>query len=126
MRERLVDPHDGRDVRGLKPARQIRDRFHVERAVLVVDRTVIEAGRLDDPGNAARGELLEPGTQRRPSFAHRPPYAVFFHDTLPALVSVGWAQTLGHSAVLTMSRMAIPLPQSSLALLPPIRSVRPL
>src|SRR6266699_3643392 len=23
MRERLVDPHDGRDVRGLKPARQI-------------------------------------------------------------------------------------------------------
>ena len=61
MRERLVEPHDGRDVRGLKPARQIRDRFHVERAVLVVDRAVIEAGRFDDPGNAARGELLEPG-----------------------------------------------------------------
>ena len=62
MRERLVEAHDGRDVRGLKPARHIRDRLHVERAVLVVDRAVIEAGRFDDPGNAARGELLEPGT----------------------------------------------------------------
>src|SRR5438128_11395244 len=81
MRERLVEPHDGRDVRGLKPARQIRDRFDVERAVLVVDRAVIEAGRLDDPGNAARGEFLEPGAQRRASFAHRPPYAVFFHGS---------------------------------------------
>ena len=29
------------------------DRFHVERPVFVVDRAVIEAGRLDDPGNAA-------------------------------------------------------------------------
>jgi len=53
MRERLVEAHDGRDVRGLKPARHIRDRLHVERAVLVVDRAVIEAGRFDDPRNAA-------------------------------------------------------------------------
>src|SRR5437667_414387 len=30
-------------------------------SVLVVDCAVIEAGRFDDPGNAARGELLEPG-----------------------------------------------------------------
>src|SRR5438309_2072072 len=30
-----------------------RDRLHVEHAVLVVDRAVIEAGRFDDPGNAA-------------------------------------------------------------------------
>src|SRR5438270_11957268 len=84
MRERLVDPHDGRDVRGLEPARQIRDRLHVERAVLVVDRAVIEARRLDDPGDAARGELLEPGAERRPSFADRPAYAVFFHGSLQA------------------------------------------
>src|SRR6266404_1542182 len=84
MRERLVDPHDGRDVRGLKPAREIRDCFHVERAVLVVDRAVIESGRFDDPGNAARSELLEPGAERRASFAYRPPYAVFLHGPLQA------------------------------------------
>jgi len=51
--ERLVEPNDGRDVRGLEPARQIGDRFRVERAVFEVDRAVIEAGLLDDPGNAA-------------------------------------------------------------------------
>src|SRR6516165_11097369 len=90
MREGLVEPNDGRDVRGLEPARQIRDRFHVERAVFVVDRAVIEAGRLDDPGNAARGELLEPGAQRRPPLAHRPPYAVLSHDLFQALfISAG-------------------------------------
>src|SRR5271166_4375748 len=79
MRERLVEPNDGRDIRGPEPARQVRDRLHVERPVFVVDRAVIEACRLDDPGDAARCELLEPGAQRRPPFAHRPPYAVFFH-----------------------------------------------
>src|SRR5215831_8989290 len=89
MRERLVYPNDRRDVRGLEPARQIRDRFHVERSVFVVDRAVIETGRLDDPGNAARGELLEPGAQRRPSFAHRPPYAVFFHGSFQASFILG-------------------------------------
>ena len=53
MRERLVEPNNGCDVRGLEPARQIGDRFHVERPVFVVNRAVVEAGRLDDPGNAA-------------------------------------------------------------------------
>jgi hypothetical protein len=53
MREWLVDPHDRRDVRGLEPARQIRDRFHVKRPMFVVDRAVIEASLLYDPGNAA-------------------------------------------------------------------------
>jgi len=61
MRERLMDPNDGGDVRGLEPARQIGDRFHVERPMFVVNRAVTEVSRLDDPGNAARGELLEPG-----------------------------------------------------------------
>src|SRR5215472_11863561 len=79
-----MDPNDSRNVGGLEPAREIGDRFHVERPVFVVDRAVIKAGRLDDPGNAARGELLEPGAQRRPPFAHRPPYAVFFHGSLQA------------------------------------------
>jgi hypothetical protein len=32
---------------------QIRDRFHVERPMFVVDRAIIEARLLDDPGNAA-------------------------------------------------------------------------
>ena len=41
------------DVRGLEPARQIRDRLHVERPVFVIDRAVIEARLLDNPGNAA-------------------------------------------------------------------------
>src|SRR3954469_13085345 len=53
MRERFVEPNDGRDVRGLEPARQLCDRCDVERPVFVVDRAVIEAGRFDDPGNAA-------------------------------------------------------------------------
>src|SRR5215472_16385513 len=103
MPERLVDPNDGRDVRGLEPARQIGDRFHVERPMFVVDRAVIKACRLDDPGNAARGEFLEPGAQRRSSFAHCPPYAVFFHDPVPP----GW--------------FIPPLP-TSLVLLPPTGS----
>jgi hypothetical protein len=53
MRERFVEPNDGRDVRGLEPARQIGDRLHIERPVFMVDRAVIEACRLDDPGDAA-------------------------------------------------------------------------
>src|SRR6185312_11164896 len=81
MRERFMQPHDGRDVGGLEPARQFRDRFQVEGPVFVVDRAIIEASRLDNPGNAARRELLEPGAQRRPPLAHGAPYAVLFHGS---------------------------------------------
>ena len=82
MREGLVDPHDRRDVGGLEPAGEIGDRLEVEGAVLVVDRAVVEAGGLDDPRHAARRELLEPGPERGPPLAHRPPYAVLFHGSL--------------------------------------------
>src|SRR5882757_9409762 len=47
--------------------------------MFVVDHAVIEAGGLDDPGDAARCELLEAGAKRGPPLAHRPPYAVLFH-----------------------------------------------
>ena len=63
----------------LEPAGEIGDRFEIERAVLQVDHAVVEAGRLDDPRDAARGELLEAGAERRPPFAHGPADAVLFH-----------------------------------------------
>jgi len=50
----------------------------------VVDHAVVEAGGLDDPRDAARGELLEPGAKRGPPFAHRPSYAVVFHGSYEA------------------------------------------
>ena len=82
MHERFVDAHDRRHARGLEPAGEIGDRLKIEGAVLVVDRAVIEAGRLDDPWDAARGELLEAGSERRPPFAHGPANAVLFHGSL--------------------------------------------
>src|SRR5262249_54926039 len=54
----------------------------IEGPVLVVDRAVIEAGRLNDPRDTARGELLEAGPERRPPFAHGPANAVVFHGSL--------------------------------------------
>src|SRR6185312_4553241 len=59
VRVLLVDAHDRRDVGGLEPAGEIGDRLEVEGAVLLVDRDVVEARRLDDPRHAARRELLE-------------------------------------------------------------------
>ena len=87
MREILVDAHDGGDVGGLEPARQIGDRFHVERPVLVVDGAIVEAGRLNDPRHPARGEFFQPSAQRRPPLAHRPPYRVLFHGRVPSALS---------------------------------------
>src|SRR5437867_4331667 len=52
------------DVGGREPPGEIRDRLEVEGAVFVVDYAVVEAGRLDDPRDPARCELLEPGPQR--------------------------------------------------------------
>jgi hypothetical protein len=53
MREGLVDPRDRRDVGGLKPAGEIRDRLEVKGAVFVVDHAVVEARGLDDPAPRA-------------------------------------------------------------------------
>ena len=50
----------------------------------LVDVAVIEAGRLDDPRDAARGEFLDTGPKGRPPFAHRPANAVLFHMCLQA------------------------------------------
>ena len=83
----FVDPHDRRDVGGLKPSGEIRDRFEVEGAMFVVDHAVVEAGGLDDPRDAARRELLEPGPKRGPPLAHRPPYAVVFHGSYVAPIA---------------------------------------
>ncbi len=75
IREGFVDTHDWRDVGGLKPPGEIRDRFEVEGAVFVVDHAVVEAGGRDDPRHAARRRLsfaLEPGAKRGPpSYAPR-------------------------------------------------------
>ncbi len=79
--EGFVDPHDRRNVGALKPSRKIRDRFQIERAMLVVDHAVIETGGLDDPRHAAGGEFLKPGTKRGPPLAHRSPNAVLFHGS---------------------------------------------
>ena len=79
VREGLVDAHDRRDVGGLEPAGEIGDRLEIERAVLVVDRDVVEAGRLDDPRHPARREFLQLGSKCCPPLAHRPSYAVLFH-----------------------------------------------
>ena len=87
MREGFVDPHDRGDVGGLKPPRQIRDRFEVEGAMFVVDHAVVEAGGLDDPRDAARCELLEPGAKRGPPLAHRTSYAVLFHGSYGAPIT---------------------------------------
>src|SRR5262249_50280735 len=84
MREGLVDPHDRRDVGGLEPAGEIGDRLEVEGAMFVVEHAVVEAGSLDDPRAPARRDLLDPGPQRRPPLAHRPPYAVLFHGSYEA------------------------------------------
>src|SRR5262249_7515038 len=54
----------------------------VEGAVFVVDRAVIEAGRLDDPRDSARGEFLEAGAERRPPCVHGPADTVFFHRSI--------------------------------------------
>src|SRR5271166_2551425 len=55
--------------------------------MFVVDHAVVEAGGLDDPRDAARRELLEPGPKRGPPLAHRPPYAVFFHASYEAPIA---------------------------------------
>ena len=83
MNERFVDAHDRRDVRGREPPGEIGDRFQIERAVLHVDHAVIEAGGFDDVRNAARRELLQPGSERGASLAHGPAYAVLFHVSPP-------------------------------------------
>src|SRR5262252_2701665 len=54
MHERFVDAHDRRHASSLEPAGEIGDRLKIEGAVLVIDRAVIEAGRLDYPRNCAR------------------------------------------------------------------------
>ena len=82
-----MDPHDRRDVGGLEPPGEIGDRLEVEGAVFVVDHAVVEAGGLDDPRHPARRELLEPGPERCPPLAHRPPYAVVFHGSYEAPVA---------------------------------------
>ena len=84
MHERFVDAHDRRHAGRLKPAGEIGDRLEIEGTVLVIDRAVVEARRLDDPRDAARGELLDAGSERRPSFAHGPAYAVLLHGWLQA------------------------------------------
>src|SRR5262249_18583586 len=86
MHERFVDAHDRRHAGSLEPAGKIGDRLKIKGPMLVVDRAVIEAGRLDDPRNTARGELLEAGSERRPPFAHGPANAVLFHRCLQAPV----------------------------------------
>jgi hypothetical protein len=98
-----VDPHDWRHAGRLKPAGEIGDRLEIEGTVLVIDRAVIEAGCFHDPRDAARGELLEPGSERRSTFTHGPVYAVFFHEA--PTTSRAWfsrlpAQTSGRVAVL--------------------------
>src|SRR5262245_7043213 len=82
MNERFVDAHERRYASSLEPGSEIGDRLKIEGPVLVVDRAVIEAGRLDDPRNTARGELLEAGPERCPPFAHGPANAVLFHGSL--------------------------------------------
>src|SRR3954451_21730275 len=83
-REGFVDKHDRGDVGGLKPPAEIRDWLEVEGAMFVVDHGVVEARGLDDPRDATRRELLEPGSERGPPLAHRPPYAVLFHGSYEA------------------------------------------
>src|SRR5262245_31611063 len=79
MHERFVNAYDRRHAGRLEPAGEIGDRLEIEGAVLVVDCAVIEPGRLDDPRDAARGELLEAGSECRPPFAHGAANAVLFH-----------------------------------------------
>src|SRR5208282_5974207 len=71
-------------VRGLKPPGEISDRFEVEGAMFMVDHAVIEAGGLDNPGDAARRELLKASAKCGPSLAHCAPYAVVFHRSFEA------------------------------------------
>src|SRR5947207_199881 len=47
--------------------------------MLHVDHAIIETGGFDDPRNAARCKLLEPGSERGPSLTHCSSYAVLFH-----------------------------------------------
>src|SRR5262245_22824594 len=49
IREGFVDPHDRRDVGGVKSPGEIRDRLDVGGAVFVVYHTVVEARGLDNP-----------------------------------------------------------------------------
>src|SRR5262245_25031562 len=90
MRERFVDAHDWRHAGSLEPAGEIGDRLKIEGAVLVVDRTVIEAGRLDDPRDPARGELLEAGPKRGAPFPHGATNAVFFHGSLQVRAEIAY------------------------------------
>jgi hypothetical protein len=64
IREGSADTNDRRDVGGLKPPGEIRDRFEIEGAVLVVDHMLVEARGSHDPRASARRELLEPGAKR--------------------------------------------------------------